>query len=319
VPESERAGLLGELLLLEWTYRQQRGEGVEVEEYQQRFAGCREAVASAWRRWLDNSTSDATGSVSDSTVAPEGRPTEDPDKPIAAEVAHLPSGYTNLERLGAGGMGVVYRADDPRLGRKVALKQLKNLTPEGLERFRKEAMALARLQHPNVVQVFHLDEIAGEPLIVMEYVPGGSLEDRLKNGPLGAEGSAALVATLARAVASAHEAGVVHRDLKPSNVLMKEEDLPQRRKEQEDLPQRGKDAKEDRREVKEQGEGSKQSDSSASSSCSSSSFASLRLCGRSSSLIPKIADFGLARFLDDGSGQTLSGMVCGTPAYMSPE
>src|SRR5262249_35666183 len=176
-----------------------RGEGVDVAAYQQRFAASAEVVRDAWQRWLEGSTDEAIRSLAASTGSYLPRPTARRVVPLPVQLPPLPDGYTNLELLGEGGMGVVYRADDPRLGGQVALKRLTRLTAEGLARFRKEAMALARLSHPNVVPVFHLDEVAGEPVIVMEYVAGGSLEEVLKNGPLRAEDAAKLVATLARA------------------------------------------------------------------------------------------------------------------------
>jgi serine/threonine protein kinase len=286
VSETDRPALLGELLLLEWTYRRHNGEAVDVAAYQQRFAASADVMCSAWRRWLDGTTIDTTNSVASSTISPVPRPTYRQAEPIPAEVAHLPSGYTNLEILGEGGMGVVYRAADPRLGRKVALKRLNRLTPDRLERFRKEAMVLARFQHPNVVQVFHLDDMAGEPVIVMEYVAGGSLEQLLQNGPLSADRSAQLVATLARAVGAAHAAGVVHRDLKPANVLLAVGQAFQ-------------------------------PDSAVGQAFQPDTSGSIRL--ESLTYIPKIADFGLARVLDDPTGGTLSDTICGTPAYMAPE
>jgi serine/threonine protein kinase len=276
--ETDQPALLCELLLLEWTYRRQRGEGVDLSAYRERFAANSDVVDVAWGRWLDGTTIDESKSIAATTVFPVPRPTCQPGEAGLPERAQLPVGYTNLERLGEGGMGVVYLAEDPRLGRKVALKRLSRLTPEGLERFRKEAMALARLQHPNVVQVFHLDEMANEPVIVMEYVAGGSLEDLLRKGPLTADQAAKLVATLARAVGAAHAAGVVHRDLKPANVLL------------------------------------------ASGACKRPEGENDNSGGLHPPLaIPKIADFGLARVLDDATGATLSGTMCGTPAYMAPE
>jgi tRNA A-37 threonylcarbamoyl transferase component Bud32 len=134
-----------------------------------------------------------------------------------------PGGYEQVELLGQGGMGEVYRAFDPTLKRFVALKCIRaeRLSPQAAERFRREGQALARLQHPHIVQVFGWTEHAGEWALVLEYVAGGSLDDRLPEGrALEAHTSARLVAVLARAVQAAHDAGIVHRDLKPANVLL---------------------------------------------------------------------------------------------------
>jgi hypothetical protein len=130
--------------------------------------------------------------------------------------------YERLERLGAGGMGVVYRAFDPRLKRLVALKMLTAglFEPRRLALVRREAEALARLQHPHIVQVHALAGGAEGPMIVLEYVPGGTLEERLAHQRPSPGEAARLVAILARAVQAAHDAGVIHRDLKPGNVLM---------------------------------------------------------------------------------------------------
>jgi serine/threonine protein kinase len=192
----ERAALLEELLLLEWSYRVKRGDSPSRDQERLRFTGLADAVEAAWQRWLTLST-----------VATRSDPA-------------LPTGYSEPALVGSGGMGVVYRARDLRLKRVVALKMIRAgmATPDGLARFRIEAEALARLQHPHVVQVFAWEE-RGQPCLVMEYVPGGALEERLGRALPPAE-AARLVAILARAVQAAHEAGVVHRDLKPANVLM---------------------------------------------------------------------------------------------------
>jgi hypothetical protein len=126
-------------------------------------------------------------------------------------------------------MGVVYQARDTRLGRLVALKMVLHAEyagPAQRDRFRDEARAVARLSHPNVVQVYEVGEHAGLPYCVLEYCPRGSLAQRLAYTPLPPRDAARLVETLARAVQAAHEAGVVHRDLKPANVLLAADGTP---------------------------------------------------------------------------------------------
>ena len=127
--------------------------------------------------------------------------------------------------LGRGGEGVVYRARHRPLGRLVALKMLRDsefTQPEALARFRLEAETLARLRHPNIVQVYEVGSAGGRPFFALEYVEGGTLSARLHGQPQPARASAALVEALARAVHAAHQAGIVHRDLKPANVLLAE-------------------------------------------------------------------------------------------------
>src|SRR5262249_23346042 len=120
-------------------------------------------------------------------------------------------------------MGVVYLARDLRLDRLVALKLIlagPHADPSILARFHAEARTIARLNHPNVVQIYEVGDHEGTPYLALEYVEGGSLADRPAHLPQPPRDSAQLVETLARAVHAAHEQGIVHRDLKPANVLL---------------------------------------------------------------------------------------------------
>jgi serine/threonine-protein kinase len=141
---------------------------------------------------------------------------------IAAEIPMV-EGYEVLSELGRGGMGVVYKARQVRLKRLVALKLVlagPHAGPAHLARFQLEAQAAARLQHPNVVQVYEIGEQDGRPYFSLEFVDGGSLAQKLAAGPLSGDEASRLLLTLARAIHFAHQRGVIHRDLKPANVLL---------------------------------------------------------------------------------------------------
>ncbi len=131
-------------------------------------------------------------------------------------------GYEILSVLGRGGMGIVYRARQTGLKRLVALKMILGAHASGtdLERFRTEAEAVARLQHPNIVQIHEVGEYDGRPFFSLEFCPGGSLNLRLRATPQPPREAARLVEVLARALHAAHQAGIIHRDLKPANVLL---------------------------------------------------------------------------------------------------
>ena len=131
------------------------------------------------------------------------------------------SHYQIVERIAAGGMGVVYRARDLRLKRDVALKVLPTevLTDEkSQKRFRREALTLSRLSHPNIGTIFDFDSQEGVDFLVMEYVAGPWLEDRLRGGPLPEVEALRIGVQIAEALQAAHHEGVIHRDLKPANV-----------------------------------------------------------------------------------------------------
>jgi serine/threonine protein kinase/DNA-binding SARP family transcriptional activator len=139
------------------------------------------------------------------------------------------AGFEVLGLLGRGGMGVVYQARQVQLNRLVALKMIRageHAGPEDLARFRAEAEAVARLQHPHIVQIFEVGEHAGLPFFALEYLEGGSLQHRLQGSPLPAREAAQLVQTLARAIHAAHQRGIIHRDLKPANVLLDQDGRP---------------------------------------------------------------------------------------------
>jgi eukaryotic-like serine/threonine-protein kinase len=127
------------------------------------------------------------------------------------------------DRLGVGGMGVVYRAEDLKLGRDVAVKFLpadQTADPVALRRFEREARTASVLNHPNVCTVHSVEELAGQPAIVMELLEGETLEARLKSGAMAAADALALAIPIASAMEAAHRKGIVHRDLKPANVVV---------------------------------------------------------------------------------------------------
>ncbi len=131
--------------------------------------------------------------------------------------------YEIVAPLGAGGMGEVYRARDPRLGRDVAIKALPaefSRDPERLARFEREARLLASLSHPNIAGIHGLEEVDGARYLVLELVEGETLADRLVRGPLPVDEAIDIARQIATGVEAAHENGVVHRDLKPANVML---------------------------------------------------------------------------------------------------
>jgi Tol biopolymer transport system component len=131
--------------------------------------------------------------------------------------------YEVSGQIGAGGMGEVYRARDPRLGRDVAIKVLPvsfSSDSDRLQRFAQEARAAAALNHPNILAIFDIGEDKGAPYVVSELLEGETLRDRLRSGPLSTRKAIDCALQIARGLAAAHEKGIVHRDLKPENLFI---------------------------------------------------------------------------------------------------
>jgi WD40 repeat protein/serine/threonine protein kinase len=212
-----------------------------------------------------------------------------------------------LRELGHGSFGAVYLAHDPLLERDVALKipHLPALvTPELRQRFRHEAQAAGRLDHPNLVPVYEAGVVGEICFLASAYCPGTTLAAWLqqRQDPVPWRFAASLLATLADAVQHAHSRGVLHRDLKPANILLQKDEGGR-------LPH-----KDERGRMKDESKG-ENSEAHARAPFSDSSFIL-----PPSSVIPRITDFGLAKLLVEGQpGQTGTGMILGSPCYMAPE
>jgi serine/threonine protein kinase len=246
LPESQplRTRLLIELVHIDLELRLKSGEPARVEEYLVRYpeladdrALTLELIAAEHRIRRRSEPALASSEYSQrfpnfqvelaQKIAPSTVGDQDAPRRSNSRLDALPEapGYEVLGLLGRGGMGVVYKARQLGLQRPVALKMIlmgSAADPRELARFRAETAALARLQHPNIVQIYDVGEAGGRPYFVLEFVGGGSLAQHLKQTPQPVRPAAQLVETLARAVHAAHANGVIHRDLKPANILLSE-------------------------------------------------------------------------------------------------
>ena len=242
--ETERGSLFSELLLVDVEIRRRKGEEPTKSDYLQlypQYAAWIEAVG--FKYGLKER---APGSI-------------DQLLPISLTAGTRFAHFALLEKLGAGACGEVWKAQDSKLSRVVAIKFPYGRTEQELHRFLREGRAAAQLNHPHIVRVLEAGRDADTVFIVSEYIEGESLRERLSKQKPTPNQSAEWCRQLAEALHHAHEQGVVHRDLKPGNVLI----------------------------------------------------------DRQGSL--HLADFGLAKWADDGNDGTLHGQLLGTPAYMSPE
>lgn len=211
--------------------REKAGESPTLDEYQKRFPKLAGVLQIQWEVDRFLGTLDTHPSL-DSRSADTPTARQEPHRlaqDFQDDAETIDGRYSNRSLIGSGGMGVVYQAFDNRLQRIVAIKQLtdsKGLSDGLVARFRREAEAIARIDHLNIVRVFDTGESARGPYIVMEYCPGGSLADWLRIGPLVPRQAAEVVLQIAQGVASAHQMSVIHRDLKPGNILLTEPPQP---------------------------------------------------------------------------------------------
>jgi WD40 repeat protein/Flp pilus assembly protein TadD len=232
--------LVRELVALDAAYRRRLGEQPQAANYLDALPGDESAVRAAFAGNIPTPPNAASeGATLQHPDPPTGRAAAkaelDPSATAGGHAAEGPAvvpvidGYEILEVLGRGGMGVVYKARQIRLNRLVAVKMIlagRQADAEERHRFRREAEAIARLQHPNIVQIHEIGETDNTPFFSLEYVSGGSLASQLDGTPWPVQRAAKLVEVLARANHAAHEQAVIHRDLKPANILLLPDGTP---------------------------------------------------------------------------------------------
>jgi WD40 repeat protein len=223
-----------DVVFAEYVMREQLGESPALEEYVRRFPQFADQLALQVEL---HAAMDEDGDGAWPVTWMESRAVPQTDRRASAEAptnegrAAYPNipGFEILGVLGWGGMGMVYRAHERSLNRLVALKMVHasaQADPQVLARLQVEAEAVARLQHPNIVQIYEVGQHGGSPFLVLELVAGPCLAQALSATPQPARWAAELVETLARAIHEAHALGVVHRDLTPANILLTPDERP---------------------------------------------------------------------------------------------
>jgi serine/threonine protein kinase/Tfp pilus assembly protein PilF len=313
-----------ELIYNEIVLREEKGDVPRLDEYLERFPHLDDQIRLQFDLHqavqAERLAATSIREAEDTALRPKSRPGQ------GCRVEAI-AGYEIRQELGRGGMGVVYQAWQRDLKRPVALKMIlagDHASARTRARFRTEAEAVARLQHPNIVQIYEIGEHEGRSFIALEFVEGGSLDRHLGGTPQAAVPAAHLVEALARAMHYAHEQGIILRDLKPQNILLAPNANPQKSNPKseirnpkqipitkEEYPKRegAALAQIDRRDLGDSGFG-------IVSTCD------IRISDLTfgiSNFFPKITDFGLAKLVDADSGVTPSEAFVGTPNYMAPE
>lgn len=208
-----------ELVYAEMVLLEELGRPPSLQDWQRRFPKWEEDLDQLWalHQYLQEQSPLPTPGATETVSAPSSIP--DGERPSARRLGN----YELLEEIGRGGMGVVYRARQLGIGRIVAIKMIfadEFTSPDSVARFRFEAEALGRLQHPNLVQVYEIGQQDRHLFLSQEFVEGGDLQRALRQQTWDLREAAELVATLCRAVQHAHDRGIIHRDLKPANILL---------------------------------------------------------------------------------------------------